>query len=232
MRLLRFYAVYRAVVRAKIAALRARQEDAADAVQEFDVARGYLALARGIAVADPRSGIPDTQSARGPTLAITCGLSGSGKTTASSARLLDAARADAGHLIRLRSDVERKRLFGVAPLASSGSAIDAGIYTAEATVRTYARLLDLARELLGAGWPVIVDAAFLRRAERDAFRALAAELGVGFEILYCSAPAAELRQRVSSRRGDASEATTEVLDKQFGWFEAPADAELPLLRSR
>jgi aminoglycoside phosphotransferase family enzyme/predicted kinase len=232
MRLLRFYAVYRAVVRAKIAALRARQEDAADAVQEFDVARGYLALARGIAVADPRSGIPDTQSARGPTLAITCGLSGSGKTTASSARLLDAARADAGHLIRLRSDVERKRLFGVAPLASSGSAIDAGIYTAEATVRTYARLIDLARELLGAGWPVIVDAAFLRRAERDAFRVLAAELGVGFEILYCSAPAAELRQRVSSRRGDASEATTEVLDKQFGWFEAPADAELPLLKSR
>ncbi len=229
---LRFHAVYRAVVRSKIAALRAAQEDAPGAAAEVSAARGYLDLARQIAVADPRSGIPGSKSTAAPTLAITCGLSGSGKTTASSARLMNAARADAGHLIRLRSDVERKRLFGLAPLASSGSAIDAGIYTSEATVRTYARLLDLTRQLLAAGWPVIVDAAFLRRAERDAFRALAAELGVGFEILYCSAPAAELRQRVSARQGDASEATTQVLDKQFGWFEPPADAELPLLSSR
>jgi aminoglycoside phosphotransferase family enzyme/predicted kinase len=217
--LLRYYAVYRAMVRAKIAGLRARQEDAAQAALEIEGARGYLELGGRIAVPSA------------PTLAITCGLSGSGKTTASTARLLDPDQACAGCLIRLRSDVERKRLFGLAPLAASGSATDAGIYTPEANTRTYARLLDLARSLLQAGWPVIVDAAFLRRAERDAFRNLAAELGVDFGILLTRADPAELRQRILARRDDASEATVEVLERQLGWFEEPAEVELDLLRT-
>ena len=205
---LRFYAVYRAVVRAKIAALRAGQEDGGQSSAELELAGGYLQLARQIAMPPA------------PTLVITCGLSGSGKTTASSARLLDGTNAAAGSIVRLRSDVERKRLFGLAPLAGSGSAPDSGIYTAEATTRTYARLLGLARDILSAGWPVIVDAAFLQRAERAAFRALAAELGAGFGILATAAPAAELRQRLMLRSGDASEATVAVLEKQMTWFEA------------
>ncbi len=216
---LRFYAVYRAVVRAKIAALRAAQEDAAAAATEITAARGYLDLAWKIAVPGA------------PTLAITCGLSGTGKTTASTARLRDPGRTDAGCLIRLRSDVERKRLFGMAPLAASGSQLGGGIYTVEANARTYARLLELARSLLQAGWPVIVDAAFLRRAERDEFRRLAAELGVEFGIVYLKAEPGELRRRIAARRNDASEATVEVLERQLGWFEEPADVELTLLRS-
>ena len=155
---------------------------------------------------------------------ITCGLSGSGKTTASSARLLDPGGSAAGSVVRLRSDVERKRLFGLAPLAASGSAPDAGIYTEQATTRTYARLHELARQLLAAGWPVIVDAAFLRREERAAFRRLAEELGVGFAILATAAPAAELRRRLGARSGDASEATAAILDRQLGWFE-PLDTD-------
>jgi aminoglycoside phosphotransferase family enzyme/predicted kinase len=208
---LRFYAVYRAVVRAKVAALRAGQEAAAQGQAELDASRTYLQLAWQIAVAPA------------PTLTITCGLSGSGKTTASSAHLLDASAAAAGSIVRLRSDVERKRLFGLAPLADSASAPEGGIYTAEATERTYARLLALARELLAAGWPVIVDAAFLRRAERAAFRALAEELGVGFAILATEAPVEELRRRIGARSGDASEASVAILEKQLGWFE-PLDA--------
>ncbi len=210
---LRFYAVYRAVVRAKIAALRARQEDAAAAAGEIAAAQGYLDLAWRIAVPPA------------PTLTITCGLSGSGKTTASTARLVDARRADAGSLIRLRSDVERKRLFGLAAGQSSGSPPDGGIYTAKATARTYDRLLQLTRQLLATGWPVIVDAAFLRRAERDAFRALAGELGVEFSLLHATAPVDQLRERILARRGDASEATIEILEKQLGWFEPPAADE-------
>ena len=107
---------------------------------------------------------------------------------------------------------------------ASGSAPDAGIYTEQATVRTYARLHALARELLAAGWPVIVDAAFLRREERAAFRTLADEFGVGFGILATAAPAAELRRRLDARSGDASEATVAILDRQLGWFE-PLDAD-------
>ena len=209
---LRFYAVYRAVVRAKVAALRARQEGAAQGLAELDAARAYLQLAWRIAVPPA------------PTLLITCGLSGSGKTAASSARMLDPQDPAAGSIVRLRSDVERKRLFGLAPLDSSGSALDGGIYAADATRRTYARLHALARDLLAAGWPVIVDAAFLRREERAAFRALASELGVEFRILVTTAPVAELRRRLVARRGDASEANVAVLDKQLAWFE-PLDAE-------
>lgn len=217
---LRFYAVYRAAVRAKVAALRAGQEEGAGRGNEVTAARRYLDLARKIAVPPA------------PTLTITCGLSGSGKTTASTARLSDGNAPDAGRLVRLRSDVERKRLFGLAPLAESGSAPDGGIYTAEATTRTYARLHDLAHTLLAEGWPVIVDAAFLRRSERDSFRQLAAQLGVDFAILYLHAEADELLRRVAARRGDASEATPAILERQRGWFEEPADLENRLIRSK
>ena len=213
LRVLRFYAVYRAVVRAKVAALRAGQENPEAARGELDLAQAYLDLARRIAVPPA------------PTLVITCGLSGSGKTTASSARLLDASLEGAGSMVRLRSDVERKRLFGLAPHDNSHSAPDGGIYTAEATARTYARLLALARELLRAGWPVIVDAAFLKRAERGSFAALAAELGVEFKILATEAPPEELRRRLLARSGDASEATVAILERQLEWFEPFAGEE-------
>ena len=209
---LRFYAVYRAMVRAKVAALRAQQEETAHGLAELDAAGGYLQLAGRIA--EPPA----------PTLVITCGLSGSGKTTASSARLLDSNGPAAGSIVRLRSDVERKRLFGLAPRDSSASTLDGGIYAADATTRTYARLYSLARDLLAAGWPVIVDAAFLRRDERSAFRTLATELGVKFRILATSAATAELRRRLMARSGDASEATVAVLEKQLAWLE-PLDAE-------
>jgi predicted kinase len=191
---MRFYAVYRAVVRAKIAAIRA----------DLAQAREYLALAQHLAVP------PE------PTLTITVGLSGSGKTTASSARL---AADVTGSTLRLRSDIERKRLFGLAPLAASHSAVAGGIYTQEATQRTYAHLRAESATLLAAGWSVIVDAAFLRRAEREDFHALAQQHGAGFQILECTAPLAELRQRIATRCGDASEATLAVLDQQLGWFE-------------
>ena len=128
--------------------------------------------------------------------------------------------------IRLRSDVERKRLFGLTGPARSGSAFNAGIYTPQARVRTYARLHELADTLLRAGWSVIVDAAFLKRAERDAFRALAQNAGAAFGILAPQATPAQLRERIEARnaRGqDASEATLEVLAQQMQTLE-PLDA--------
>lgn len=210
---LRFYAVYRALVRAKVAALRGEQQGMGPGAAEFEAARAYLHSAW--AVASPPA----------PTLTITCGLSGSGKTTASSARLLEPARPQAGSIVRLRSDVERKRLFGLAPAARSGSPIDGGIYTAEATAATYARLQTLACAALDAAWPVIVDAAFLRRGERAAFHALARERALRFEILASEAPVEELRRRLLARAGDASEATVAVLERQLEWFEPLDDEE-------
>ncbi len=194
---LRFYAIYRAMVRAKVAAMRGNAVEATE----------YLTMAECLGVSPPL------------TLAITFGLSGSGKTTVSSARLL---ADESASTIRIRSDVERKRLFGLAPDADSGGAI----YTPQATARTYARLADLARQALADGWSVIVDAAFLKRAERAAFRALAGERGMPMRILACEAPMPELRQRLDARASDASEATVAVLEQQLAWQEPLDAAEL------
>jgi uncharacterized protein len=216
LRVLRFYMAYRALVRAKVAAIRACQQDETT-VADCPEVRDYLALAAAIAA--PRS----------LQLVITHGLAGCGKTTAASARLLADAAAST---IRLRSDVERKRLYGLAAHEASGSPLDGGIYTADAHARTYARLAELAGLALGEGWSVIVDAAFLRRDERDMFRALAARHGAAFAILAPQASAAELAGRVEARRGsgDASEATLEVLERQRAWIE-PLGADEPALNS-
>jgi predicted kinase len=184
------------------------------------VLRAQLATGDTAAPAEPDYlGVAEQLAVRhaglAPRLMITHGLSGSGKSTVATA-LLAATGA-----IRIRSDVERKRLFGLAPLQRSGEqGID--IYTPEATRRTFERLAACARTALQAGYPVIVDAAFLRRDERLAFRALAAELRVPFSILHCDATEAQLRHRVAARSAgaaDASEADLAVLERQFAHHE-------------
>ncbi len=208
---LRFYAAYRALVRAKVSAIRAGQEEGvAAADRDLAAARAYLDLAQRLCA--PRT----------PTLTIAHGVSGSGKSVAAQALLL--ADAHAG-TVRLRSDVERKRMFGLAAHQHSASPLDGGIYTAQAHEATYRRLEELAQLALHNGWSVIVDAAFLRRAERDAFRRLAVNNDVPFAILACEAPVEELRRRIAARRGDASEATLAVLEKQLKWIEPLGDDE-------
>ena len=215
---LNFYIAYRATVRAKVSAIRAAQagmtkRSTADALA---ACRGYLALA-GASLSrsrPPQEGRRRVPGACGSTLAqpaliITHGLPGSGKSTFAQAAL---ERLQA---LRIRSDVERKRLFGLAPLADSRSQVGNGMYTAAATRRTYARLLELARELLMAGFPVIVDAAFLKQEERQQFRELAHDLAVPFAIVSMQASHANLKARIMKRHrqaNDASEADIAVLE--------------------
>ena len=210
---LRFYLVYRAMVRGKIALIRARQPDhsaevARRSVETFDE---YLRLAESITRRPPRA------------LILTCGLSGSGKTSAAQS-LLEALGA-----VRLRSDIERKRLHGLAADARTGSAPGAGLYAARRTHATYDRLAGLARQLLPCGFAVIVDATFLRRAERRAFRDLARGADARFRILAFEAPLAVLRERIVAREraaADASEATLEVLERQIAAREPLGPEEL------
>jgi aminoglycoside phosphotransferase family enzyme/predicted kinase len=183
--MLRFAAVYRALVRAQVAHLRGGDGGVS--------ARRYLETAIAWTRAPQRR------------LVITHGLPGSGKTFESQ-RLLERECA-----VRIRSDVERKRLFDLDMLENS-RAKGLDLYTADATERTYDRLLELARLALQAGYPVVLDAAFLRRSERDAAHELARELKVPFSILACEAPADVLRARLSARRDDASEADARVLE--------------------
>lgn len=200
---LTLYQVYRAMVRAMVLAIRLGQADltAAEAAEQRLNCTRYLELAASYT------------RRRRPRLLLTCGLSGSGKS-----RLANCLR-EALPVIHLRSDLERKRLFGLGPEERPRCGISTGIYSPQATERTYQRLLALADSITGCGYDVVVDATFLSRAWRSAFRDLARRREIGFVTLALLAPMAVLRERVARRvaaGGDASDATLPVLECQAG----------------
>jgi hypothetical protein len=214
LQVLRFYRVYRAMVRAKVACIRLQQEQNSTlpgtAENEF---RQYQSLAlRYIQIETPH-------------LFITHGLSGSGKTTVARKLALEA------EVIHIRSDIERKRLFDLHETERSDSAVNAGIYTESASDRTYQHLADITRLVLESGYSIIVDAAFLDRKKRANFRKIATELAIPFHILDCSATEQELRQRLVARNRegtDASEANPDILDYQLQHTEKLDKAESQL----
>ena len=191
-RVLRYHIVSRALVRAKVEALRA--EPAQHKVQAYlDVARRCCA-------------------APAPALFITHGFSGSGKTTWTGAWL------EATGAIRIRADVQRKRLAQLPADARTHAALRAGLYAPAHSVATYTSLRDAAKSVLRGGFSAILDATFLQREPRDMARALARELGVRFVLLDFQTSTATLRERILARneRGaDASEADLAVLDDQL-----------------
>ena len=207
LKVLQLYEVYRAMVRAKVDAIRRGQvsddDEAATVDVEFDA---YVALAERLH--RPRHGA----------LLITHGLSGSGKSYQT------AALADVLPAVRLRSDVERKRLLGIDPRTD---ATEQGGYTTELTERTYTRLAELAHDVVKAGYIAVIDATFLKRDQRRHFQDLATAVQVPFVIIDCDAPADVLRARIRARAGDAdnvSDAGLEVLAMQLQGHE-PLDAE-------
>ncbi len=130
-------------------------------------------------------------------------------------------------MVRVRADVERKRLFGLAPQASS-AAVPGGIYTADASERNHDALAQAARCALDASFTVLVDATFLNPAMRQRFMALADLAQVPCRILSFEAPLAVLRERVRSRLlagGDASEASVQVLESQWAAARPLSPAE-------
>jgi aminoglycoside phosphotransferase family enzyme/predicted kinase len=198
---LRFYLVYRALVRAKVASLRAGTGARADARDEaLRELRGYVRVA-----------LDCTAPAR-PAVVVMHGLAGCGKTTLTQAMLegMDA--------IRIRSDVERKRLTGLRAEESSRSGLGRDLYATGMTQQTYDAMAGLARAVVDAGSIALIDATFLQRWQREMFRRLAASLAVPFIVVDIRAPESVLRERVERRAragGDASEANIAVLDLQL-----------------
>jgi aminoglycoside phosphotransferase family enzyme/predicted kinase len=213
--LLNLYKAHRALVRAKVALFSLAHQT--DAVQKAVTLRQYRNYAN---LAESYSAIPSSF------LAITHGVSAVGKSHVAM-RLVEALGA-----IRLRSDVERKRLFGEQKDANLGK-LSAGIYTQDASVATYQRLHQLAEAALRAGFPVVIDATYLKRTQREAASQVAETCGAPFLILECSAPdeviASWLEQR-NAAGSDPSDATMDVVHAQQASREALSEDEL--LRSK
>lgn len=203
-----FYVAMRALVRARVALERVRQQqvDAQQSPREPAVqARAARLLALAGRCLAPRSGA----------IVLMHGLSGSGKSTAA-ARMCEAAG-----MVRVRSDVVRKTLHhGVTPAA--------GWYGAGETALTYRRLLAICRLGASAGFPMIADATFLMRVERDRFAAQARRLGVRFAIVNCDASPEALLARLAARakaRADVSDADEAVLAWQMRVRQPLSEAE-------
>lgn len=197
--LLPLYASYRALVRAKVDALGA--ESAGRPARRELASRLAARLATAVGFMD----------AGAPALAIMHGVTASGKSWLSE-RLVGALPA-----LRIRSDLERKRLAGVDPLAQRGFGVGQGAYAKVENERTYARLLTCTAAALDGGCNVVVDAAFLEAAQRERFLALARQRRLRFLIVACRADPALLIRRLTARAdagGDASEATQAVLEAQ------------------
>ncbi|MEB3332789.1 MAG: AAA family ATPase [Synechococcaceae cyanobacterium] len=204
----RWYLSYRALVRAKVACLRLRQDGLSRSEQqrletELDT---YLRLAEDLSQ-QPR-----------PLLLITHGLSGSGKSHWAQ-RI-----ATRPGWIQLRSDVERLRLFGLWGLnLLHQTPLHGDRYAPAISEHLYSTLLpQKAAAVLAAGLSLVVDATFLRREERQRFAALASQAGAGFAILDCRCSKPEALARIEARRargGDPSEADGAVLEQQCRWIE-------------
>ena len=205
--LLRLYAAHRALVRVKVAAISVRESDQP---QARTAAERYRSAAESALSKPPGR------------LLLMMGLSGSGKTTIARelACLLGA--------VHVRSDVERKRLCGLDPLADARAAPGQGIYSEEISIATYNKLLQAAQAAIAGGLTVIVDATFLRRSHRQAVIELAQDSGTTLRILHCTAAEDTLRERIRRRalaRGDASDADEAVLDQQIRTAEELSAAE-------
>jgi uncharacterized protein len=197
-RLLPFYAVYRALVRAMVDSIEAERDPV-----HREAFRQRLRMRVRTAAA--------FVGAPAPSLLIMHGASGSGKSFLSE-RLSGQLGA-----VRMRSDLERKRLAKSQPDAARAGFMQ-GIYTPEFTSRTYARLLECAQRCLQAGVSVIVDAAFLNGEDRRVFGEMAAQQEAQFVIVSCEADKPVLAERIETRlqaRVDPSEADVSVLDLQL-----------------
>jgi len=207
---LRFYLVYRVMVRAKVDAIRAAQagisqQEADEANAEID---NYLQLA-----------LTYTQKIK-PFIIITHGMSASGKSTITQP-LLEKLGA-----IRIRADVERKRLFNIKLGQNSYANIQQGIYTKQATHKTYLKLLDLTESIINAGLPVIVDATFSTIEQRALFKKIASKKQVRFIILNFTASEDTLKHRIRNRKQDVSDADITVLENQIkNWQPIKQDEE-------
>jgi aminoglycoside phosphotransferase family enzyme/predicted kinase len=207
--LIAFYAAYRALVRAKVALLRAAQQPASSAVRgrESVAARDLLALAERFA-----------WHARLPLAIVVCGVPAAGKSA------LARALAAASGLPHLSSDATRKQLAGIQPHRRAPAAV----YSPQFSKRTYAELGRRAAREVVDHRGALIDATFRHRADRETFAAAFADAA---PLLYveCRAPARVLAERAAQRDRNpvrVSDASQSVVARERSSFE-PLDEVAP-----
>nr|MCH9697351.1 AAA family ATPase [Gammaproteobacteria bacterium] len=212
LKLLRFYLVYRAMVRAKVNAIRASQSTSAEEHQlALTSYHDYLQLADHY-----------TQTSK-PLMMIMHGVSGSGKSWLSE-QIINQHPA-----IRLRSDVERKRLHNLPAQQKSHSGLDSGMYGQTSTDMTYQHLLQLAIEVINSGYNVIVDATFVQQKHRNLFFNQAVTLQIPFLIVHTQTDKQTLLNRIQARAqqsDNVSEADHSILEKQLDTIQPLSVDEL------
>jgi aminoglycoside phosphotransferase family enzyme/predicted kinase len=208
----RLYEVYRALVRAKVAGLRLAQMEKERV--EWGNSRAemisYVELAYRLTRPSP------------PVLILMHGVSGTGKTTVST-EVLKTLNA-----VRVRSDVERKRLLAEKIEGGIRQATTESLYSPAMTQATYDRLLDFSSGMLKAGYSVVVDATFLFAGQRKPFIEVAHDRQIPVVILDVWAPKEVLAQRIERRatqQTDASDATIDGMERQKTLNEPFTEAE-------
>lgn len=212
-RLLDFYKLYRAVVRGKVESfslrdpnIPAHEKQAAKqrAIRYFRLARGYVL----------RRKLP-------PSLIITCGLTGTGKSSMAKELAFELGLEVAG------SDETRKRLAAVGPYEHRLDEYNKGIYTETFTDATYGELLRRSEKTLAAGRGIVVDATFRRKGDRLLFRNLAARLKVPFYLILTTCPENVVKERLDERlrRREVSDGRWELFQRQKEEFEPPGSNE-------
>jgi aminoglycoside phosphotransferase family enzyme/predicted kinase len=217
------YLSIRAAIRAKVTAERRQRALPAEQAAIGDSARRYFDLALQ-AIRPPR-----------PVIVATGGRSGTGKSAL--ARALAPEFKPLPGAVVLRSDVERKALFG----KGEADRLPPSAYATDVTSQVYALLADKARRAAAAGHSVILDAVFSEAAERASAEASAAAAGVAFRGLFLEAPLETRLARVGGRSRDASDADTAVARAQESYdlgdltwarIDASGTPDATLLRAR
>jgi len=211
--LLSFYQVYRSLVRAKISALRLKQLTKGSPEHHHfkQITIQYIEQAEAEAFDKPA-----------PKIVLLQGVSGSGKSHFSK-QLLQSLDA-----VVIRSDIERKRLFGIHATERLSEFDRKALYSSDMSQKTYQQLQSLTKQISQFGFSVIVDATFLKQSHRQAFSDLADSLGYDCKLIYIDADLDTATQAVAQRQllnNDPSDADISVMKQQRQIIQPPTSTE-------
>lgn len=189
--LVHHWVAYRALVRAKVAALRAAQGDPMGGPMATELLQMSLRHLREATVR----------------VVLVGGAPGVGKST------IAAALSEATGALLIRSDELRKELLGLPPSEHIRAPFGRGPYRRALTDRVYGELIARAVHAVALGRSVILDATWAREQHRELAAEAAARASFVLVPLHCTTTDALAAARLEARAvdgADASDATADI----------------------